>query len=99
MITFHDIMKAETGFTPDEGRALVTILRCSTALSIIGSLLILWDIVKSGKIKKLCRLRLLTGVSVFDLLSSIGYLTGPLATPKSPKSEYFGFKAIGKFRE
>ena len=97
MSTFHDIIKAKTGLTPDEGRAAVITFRCSAALSIIGSLLILWDICKSGKIKKLCRLRLLTGVSVFDLLSSIANFMGPWAIEDKTgfKSEYFGVKAIG----
>jgi len=95
MSNSHDDIKAETGITPDEGRTLVITFRCSAALSIIGSSLILWDICKSGKIKRQCRLRLLTGISAFDLLSSIAYFMGPLATPKSEKSEYFGLKAIG----
>ena len=76
---------------------LVT-LRCSSALSFIGSVAMIIDIITSGGIGKQCRLRILMGVSVlFDIMSSSAIFMGSWPTEKTPVGKYFGLNSYGNY--
>ena len=75
---------------------LVT-LRCSSALSFIGSVAMIIDIITSGGIWKQCRLRILMGISVFDIMSSSAIFMGSWPTEKTPVGKYFGLNSYGNY--
>ena len=79
--------------TENEVNNILIILRCSSSLSIIGSTIMMIDIIKSGNIKKQCRMRILTGVSFFDIISSISLFMGPWPT----EEDYRGLDAYGNY--
>jgi len=60
------------------------LFRLSAALSIFGSSWILTSVIRDRKNRNTCYHRLLFGLSVFDLLSSIGFFAGTWAQSKSP---------------
>ena len=79
--------------TENEMNNILIILRCTSSLSIIGSTIMMIDIIKSGNIKKQCRMRILTGVSFFDIISSISLFMGPWPT----EEDYRGLDAYGNY--
>ena len=67
----------------------------TAAMSIIGSLTMLYDILKSGKIKKFCRLRILAAISCVDILSSSSYFMSTWPIPKDLVPPSNAYAVIG----
>jgi len=72
-----------------EVHSFILCSRCSSALSFIGSAAMIIDIIKSGKVWKQCRLRILLGISIFDIMSSLAFFIGPWPTEKTIVGEYY----------
>ena len=81
----------------NEVHSLVVTIRCSSALSVMGSTAMIIDILKSGNVRKQCRLRILMGVSIFDIMSSLAFFMGPWLTEKTPAGEYYGLSSYGNY--
>ena len=76
-------------------RSIIIILRCSGALSVIGSMSMIYDIIKSGNLRSQCRLRLLSGMSIFDILSSSAFFCASWPTPQTVVSKRYDLEAFG----
>ena len=68
-------------------KTMIRITRSSGSLSVFGSSIMLWDIIKTGNIKRQCRLRILAGISIFDILASIPFICGPYLLPKNSEDK------------
>ena len=85
---------SEFAITADELRIATILTHASGTLSVLGSASILWDIYRwrQGRNRNPVRQRLLAGMSLCDLASSIAYALGSVPVPPNPGSPWLKLK-------
>eukprot|EP00591_Stephanopyxis_turris_P004904 CAMPEP_0195510654 /NCGR_PEP_ID=MMETSP0794_2-20130614/3236_1 /TAXON_ID=515487 /ORGANISM="Stephanopyxis turris, Strain CCMP 815" /LENGTH=162 /DNA_ID=CAMNT_0040638121 /DNA_START=170 /DNA_END=655 /DNA_ORIENTATION=+ len=75
-------------FTTEQLRHLANAPRFSSALSIMGSGWIIWEVLRNDQKQSMINYRLLLGMSIYDIFQSLAYFMSSWAVPVGTERAY-----------